>query len=127
MKAPCVVRCSSDTLGGKLRGDFDILAARSDDDGLTWTAPQMVNSGAETDWGADERPLVVFNRKDGWLVIWESTDSKKATIGGDRDILLARSGDGGATWSESVAVNDNATDSFQDMFIQINNPIVPYT
>jgi len=107
---------SSDPLGGKLRSDFDILEAHSNDDGLTWSPPQMVNSGADGDWGADERPLVVFNRKDGWLVIWESTDSKKATIGGDRDILLSRSGDGGVTWSESVAVNgDAATDTGFDV------------
>jgi hypothetical protein len=34
-----------------------------------------------------------------WVAVWDSTDSLGGTIGTDGDILVARSTDGGLTWT----------------------------
>jgi Neuraminidase (sialidase) len=43
-----------------------------------------------------------------WVAVWHSADSLGDTIGEDADILVARSTDGGATWTAPVALNTNA-------------------
>ncbi len=99
---------SADPLGGKIGLDWDLLAARSLDGGRTWTDPVPLNNNAAFDWGDDEDVRVRSDRKGGWLAVWHSTDSLGNTIGGDRDILLARSRDGGKSWTPPVALNTNA-------------------
>ena len=49
------------------------------------------------------------------MAVWYSNDSLGSTIGSDRDILVSRSSDAGATWAAPAALDTNAaTDSGTD-------------
>jgi len=106
---------SNDDLGGTIGTDYDILVARSTNNGATWTAPAALNTNAATDSGSDMAPQVTTDGGGNWVAVWCSTDSLGGTIGGDVDILVARSTNTGATWTAPAALNSNAaTDSGND-------------
>lgn len=98
----------SDDLGGTIGTDLDILVSRSTDGGLTWTDPASLDNNATYDSGRDETPEIETDGLGNWLVVWESEDTLGCTIGTDRDILLARSTDNGASWSDAAPLNNNA-------------------
>jgi hypothetical protein len=107
-------------VGGGIGTDQDILVARSTDNGATWTGPAALNTNADSDSGADERPHVTTDGAGNWLVVWESWDDLSGTIGTDADILVARSTDNGTTWTAPAALNTNAaTDSGSDYSPQV--------
>jgi Neuraminidase (sialidase) len=111
---------SYDSLGDTIGTDGDILVARSTDDGATWTAPTGLNTNAATDSEYDGRPQVTTDGAGNWVASWESYASLGGTIGTDGDILVARSTDGGATWTAVAALNTNAaTDSRHDFSVQV--------
>jgi len=111
---------SSDSLGGTIGGDFDILVARSTDNGATWTAPAALNTNAASDSGQDFEPQVTTDGIGNWVAVWLSSDTLGVTIGTDFDILVSRSTDNGATWSAPAALNTNAgSDSGTDEFPQV--------
>jgi len=111
---------SSDSLGGTIGTDWDILVARSADNGATWTAPAALNTNAATDSGQDYYPQVTTDGAGRWVAVLHSTDSLGGTIGTDYDILVARSTDNGATWTAPAALNTNAaTDSGDDYLPQV--------
>ena len=106
-----------DTIG---TDDLDILFARSTDDGTTWTAPAPLTTNASSDMGADAFPQVTTDGQGNWLATWHSGDSLGSTIGGDFDILMARSTDAGVTWTAPAALNTNAVgDSGNDYVPQL--------
>lgn len=105
---------SGDSLGGTIGSDFDILVSRSTDNGTTWTAPAALNTNAATDVSGDQSPHVATDIWGNWVAVWQSTNSLGGTIGGDWDILMARSTDNGATWTPPVALNTNAAADFGD-------------
>jgi hypothetical protein len=86
---------SDDNLGGTIGTDFDILLARSTDNGASWSAPQSLNANAASDSGSDESPQVTTDGAGNWVAVWYSTENLAATIGTDYDILVARSVDNG--------------------------------
>ncbi len=98
---------SDDPTGG-IGSDFDVFVARSTDGGATWGAAAIVNANAAVDTGDDRRARVATDDSGAWVVVWESNDSLGGTIGTDYDILMARSTDGGQSWSAPVALNSNA-------------------
>jgi hypothetical protein len=104
-----VVWSSTDSLNNRLGGDSDILVARSTDTGKTWTYPMPLNNSAPTDKGFDTSPDIVTDASGRWLAAWSAGDSGIVSIGTDRDILIARSDDNGATWSDPAPLNSNAT------------------
>ncbi|MBI4559051.1 MAG: carboxypeptidase regulatory-like domain-containing protein [Candidatus Hydrogenedentes bacterium] len=103
-----VVWQSDDSLQGTVGSDWDILFARSGDDGMTWTAPAQLNANAATDSGHDEQPQLTTDRAGSWVAVWHSADSLNATIGTDYDILYARSVNNGLTWTTPAPLNANA-------------------
>ena len=106
---------SDENLGGTIGTDDDILVSRSSDDGATWTVPVALNTNAGTDSGVDSRPVVASNGAGAWVAVWFSDENLGGTIGTDFDILVSRSGNGGATWTAPMALNTNAaTDSGKD-------------
>jgi Neuraminidase (sialidase) len=107
---------SDDSLGDTIGTDYDILVARSTDNGATWTAPTALNTNAATDSGDDHRwPQVTTDRLGNWVAAWHSEDSLEGTVGTDDDIFFSRSSDAGATWTAPAALNNNAaTDSEYD-------------
>lgn len=103
-----VVWESEETLGLTVGPDADIFVSRSVDDGTTWTAPVALDSAARTDLGDDGRPQVVTDGKGTWLVAWHDEDPMGGPSGKDADLLVARSKDGGASWSAAVPLNSDA-------------------
>ncbi|MBI4559301.1 MAG: carboxypeptidase regulatory-like domain-containing protein [Candidatus Hydrogenedentes bacterium] len=99
---------STETLGGAIGSDLDILFARSMDNGLTWSSPAPLNTNAAGDAGDDTDARVATDGSGVWLVIWTSGDNLGGTIGTDSDILFARSADNGANWSAPAPLNTNA-------------------
>jgi hypothetical protein len=113
---------STNSLGGAIGGDLDILVARSTDDGITWTAPAALNTNAASDAGYDRRPQVTSDGEGAWVAVWHSWDSLGDTIGTDSDILVARSTDDGVTWTEPAALNtDASTDLGDDWDAQVTS------
>jgi Neuraminidase (sialidase) len=111
---------SLDSLGDTIGTDWDVLVARSTDNGATWTAPAALNTNAASDMGSDAFSQVTTDGQGNWIAIWHSSDSLGSTIGGDWDILVARSTDGGATWTAPAAVNTNAVgDAGSDSLPQV--------
>ncbi len=110
---------SEDDLGGTIGSDSDILVARSADNGTSWAAPAALNTNAASDTGDDTRPQLSTDGAGIWLAVWQSSDDLSGTIGTDRDVLIARSTDNGASWSAPTALNGNAAsalDFFDDSF-----------
>jgi hypothetical protein len=104
---------STDSLGGTIGTDDDILVARSTDNGATWTAPAPLNSNAATDSGYDEAAQVTTDGGGHWLTVWDST-YWQGGCGNDKEILVARSTDNGATWTALAALNINAATDWGD-------------
>jgi hypothetical protein len=70
--------------------------------------PAALNINAGTDLGLDERPRVATDGVGTWLAVWSSTEDLEGAIGGDYDILYARSLDAGASWSFPAALKTTA-------------------
>jgi hypothetical protein len=105
---------SNDSLGDTIGTDYDILVARSTNNGLTWIDPAALNTNAATDSGSDGRPNVTTDPAGNWVAVWDSTDSLGGTIGTDRDVLVARSTNNGVTWTAPAPLNTNATSDSGD-------------
>ncbi|MCX7018419.1 MAG: sialidase family protein [Candidatus Sumerlaeota bacterium] len=111
-----VVWTSFDELG--LEGD--IMCSRSVDEGLTWSDPTPVNNNAPTDLGEDSNPQIATDREGRWIAVWMSFNTPNGEAGTDWDIYCARSTNAGKTWSDPLALNDDATtDISQDWSPQI--------
>lgn len=111
---------STDTLGGRIGRDRDVLAARSGNDGATWSSPAPVNREAERDAGDDGSPELATDGRGTWLAVWTTWDSHERTIGSDGDLMAAASHDNGQTWTASQVLNRNATSDYGGDF----NPAV---
>ena len=94
---------------GRTGNDRDVFVARSIDGGVTWTAPAAVAANAGSDRGTDQRPQIATDRAGQWLIVWASNDTLGGTKGNDFDVLVARSSNGGATWTAPAPLNGNAT------------------
>lgn len=103
--------------GANSRGDFDILYARSTDNGETWTDSILLNSNGDSDEGHDgavgvglhkSGPSLATDRKGNWITVWSSRDSLGNSIGIDTDLLYAVSLDEGESWSNVRVLNTNA-------------------
>jgi Neuraminidase (sialidase) len=106
---------SSDSLGDRIGGDSDIFVSRSRDNGSTWSYPAPLNANAVYDTGFDTSPFVASDGEDLWLTVWSSGESFGGRLGIERDILVSRSTDGGASWSDPAPLNQNAeTDDSSD-------------
>ena len=111
---------SFEDLGGAIGTDYDILVARSIDNGASWSDPAPLNTNAATDSGSDGSPQVTTDGAGNWVAVWRSFEDLGGAIGTDGDILVARSTDNGASWSEPAPLNTSAgTDSGGDYYPQL--------
>ena len=94
---------STDSLGGTIGTDQDILVSRSSNNGATWSAPAALNINATRDISDDMCPKMVTNGQGIWVTVWMTK-----LWGGDWDIAYSLSGDLGSTWSTPEPVNTNA-------------------
>ncbi|MGH7133889.1 MAG: sialidase family protein, partial [Phycisphaerales bacterium] len=70
-----------------LAGDYDIVFARSTDDGLTWSVPALVDPNATKDSGLDYFPDLAADGEGTWVTVWRSDDPLRGASGTDNDIL----------------------------------------
>lgn len=63
-----VVWRSTENIGGNIGTDWDILFSHSVDNGLTWTAPAVMNTNASTDTGDDGGPKALAEDVGNWVV-----------------------------------------------------------
>ncbi len=111
---------STDTFGGTAGIDWDIVVVRSTDNGATWTAPALLNDNATTDVGNDTGIDLATDGAGTWIAAWTSDGPVGGTMRADEDILMARSVDGGVTWSTPVPLNVGATgDTAYDNFVDL--------
>ena len=96
------------------RPDYDILFARSTDGGFTWTEQAALNTNAADDDGHDTLPQLTTDGAGTWVAVWQSDDALDGTIGTDADILMARSTDGGISWTAPAPLNMNAADDSEN-------------
>jgi hypothetical protein len=99
---------SAFNLGGSIGTDTDILASFSSDDGVTWSAPVVVNSDADSDTPAnslDQAPTLAGrgSAPRRWVVGWQKIEG--ATTG----FYYAASSDDGATWSTRTQLGSDTT------------------
>ena len=93
----------------------NIRAARSTNNGVSWTTPADVNSNAAVTTSNEQGTEVRTDGSGNWVCVWYSYQSQFPNPSTDEDLYFARSIDNGATWSTQQALNANAaTDSGQD-------------
>ena len=110
--------------------DGDIVFVVSEDNGVTWSTPNLLNHYATSD-SANDRYIDI--RNDGgnnWLAIWSGSYDFNLGDGSDRDIFASRSSDNGDTWTDTYLINNNGfsdthTDYLPDLAMDKNgNAIV---
>ncbi len=91
-------------------GDRDVLYSRSLDGGATWSVPAPLSTTQAADPDADVDPRLATDGAGNWVAIW-SSENPSGGVGTEGDLRVARSADGGATWSPPAILNaDAATD-----------------
>ncbi len=97
----------ADQTGERGRDQRDVFVGWSSD-GLTWSTPQRVN---EDPPGYDNwLPELAVAPDGGVYCAWyDFHDAGPATNGGESHVYLARSGDGGVTWTTLGAVTDSVS------------------
>ena len=102
------VWATSETFGGTMDTDLDIVSAVSADNGVTWTDPEPVNSYACSDLsgdaGKDVCPQVTTDGAGHWVVVWETHENLRGPDA-DYEVMMARSNDNGSTWTKCEPVN----------------------
>ena len=112
------------SLGTDGAGKSAVIINKSSDNGNTFAAANVValDPGSDKEWLAIG-PDPVVPQRDNLYVTWTSfqANAKGATIGSQ--LMLARSTDGGATWSSKVLFAP-VDDGINSSFIQFSNPVV---
>lgn len=104
---------SDDDLKGGTRADSEILFSRSAN-GLNWSKPARLIAVPELGKGNDFAPSVATDGSGTWAVAWSSlvpeikAYNTLVQIKDDRDLLIAKSTDNGATWKDLQPLNRNA-------------------
>jgi hypothetical protein len=91
---------SNDALDGTIGEDFDILWARSVDDGITWFDTAALDDAASDDAGDESDPQIATDMAGHWVVVFSSDEDLGGTAGTDHDVFAItgsgpdRDGDG---------------------------------
>jgi cysteine-rich repeat protein len=85
---------STDSLGGTIGNDNDILASRSTNGGLTWSAPTPV-APSSADGAFDFDPVIATDEAGMWKIVWMTANR----WGSDYDLAIVSSTNAGASWT----------------------------
>jgi len=80
---------------------FDIVYARSADNGATWTPPLPLGSN----FAFNATPRIAADGQGHWIIVWSSTD----------DCFFVRSIDSGVNWSSPAFLNANGPTAASDI------------
>lgn len=112
-----IVWSSTDSLGGRIGNDKDLLYSVSTDDAATWAPVRALNGNASSDIGGDSLPLIVHDSARRWFAVWMSEDTLGGSVSQDLNIFISRTDDDGANWTFPQAANtDAATRGVFDSF-----------
>ncbi|MBI5506138.1 MAG: exo-alpha-sialidase, partial [Deltaproteobacteria bacterium] len=98
---------TSEAIAGK-GSDFDIVYSRSSDAGATWSLPLPLNRSATSDRDTDRQVVLAADGKGVVLAAWQAFAAEGGKLGVDWDIMIARSENAGATWSEPAPLASTA-------------------
>ena len=104
---------SSENLNGTAGTDFDLLFSRSENGGISWSAPKLLNLNGTSDTAGDFNPRVATDGKGRFVAVWNSTENLGGAIGADSDIFVAISADAGSSWSLPAPIHSNASSDSQ--------------
>ncbi|HYM80774.1 MAG TPA: T9SS type A sorting domain-containing protein [Candidatus Limnocylindria bacterium] len=91
----------------RARDQRDVFSAYSDD-GVTWSEPVRAND--DPPWYDNWLPEIAVGGEGSVHSLWyDFRDSPRGTCGAGSNVYMARSGDGGDTWSASRPVSDFTT------------------
>ena len=82
-----VVWNSLEDIGGTTGADNDIFVAMSTNNGVTWSAPSLLNTNGNSDSEVDYDPHITTDGTGDWVVVWTS----KEDLGGMASSSLALS------------------------------------
>ena len=68
-----------------------------------------LNTNAASDAGNDLQPRIATDGSGRWVVIWSSANDLGLGLGPDSDLFVARSSDGGVTWTAPEPLNNDAS------------------
>ncbi|NUM55263.1 MAG: hypothetical protein HUU46_16580 [Candidatus Hydrogenedentes bacterium] len=80
---------------------YDVLSARSTNDGKSWKNQTTAGSGSG-------KPSITTDELGNWAAVWHLLDPAKGLADDDNDIVVARSTDNGDSWSTPDFVNSEA-------------------
>jgi hypothetical protein len=89
----------------------EAAVATSTDAGQTWSTPQVLSDVELTFGYVIETMDLITDRQGTWMLVWSSNGQG---TGGDYDIFVVRSFDGGATWSAPISVNPTDNPVYDD-------------
>lgn len=96
------------SIGGRGLGfDHDLLLSHTLDGGLTWSAPAPLNNDAPSDEFHDDSLQITPNNDGSWVAAWLRHGAGQ----GFPDLVIARSQDGGVTWSDPQLLVESVLDS----------------
>ncbi|MCP3979708.1 MAG: exo-alpha-sialidase, partial [bacterium] len=88
--------------------------------GAEVSPPEPLHLNADADAGPDWYVQITTDGSGNWVATWHSNSTLGGTIGEDHDLLLVRSADNGAGWTDPLALNGGAgSDTGADMHPQL--------
>ncbi len=113
---------STEPVGEDVDGTYDIVLSRSSDGGKTWSAETVLSKDTDGNRRDDLSPTVRTDGKGLWLAAWSARGTLGAKLGVDADLLVVRSVDDGATWSDPVSLNTSAEHDWgNDFDVRLTN------
>jgi hypothetical protein len=87
--------------------DFELFISRSTDDGATWSMPTLFSAQRPSTPNTAHTPQLAYAGAGVWVATWGS--SFGGPFGSDDEVAVARSVDGGMTWSAPAPLNSDAS------------------
>ncbi len=88
------------------KSDSDVFIIRSEDNGKTWTEPEIINSNASNPALNDGIGSLATDKLGNWMLTW--TTGNTLIPDPDTDLSACFSTDNGLTWTSKVTINSNA-------------------
>jgi len=86
----------------------EVVVARSEDNGATWTSPIVVESNAGLYYNGTDNVHFDTDGDGTWVVVWEPTSDLSGENFVEKDIYYSISTDNGDTWTIGAPIDVNA-------------------